>query len=271
MNQRVVTALILTPLAIAAVLFMPTPAFMALVALFFLTGLWEWTRLAGMHGRPARMLFVAAHAAAMAWLARYGWQHLFGPIALVGVAWWLLAVAWLARYDFASGPRPRNRWLKLATGTLAVLPAWCALALLHAVPQVGPVWTLFAMALVWAADTGAYFAGRRFGRRKLAPRISPAKTWAGAVGGVAATLLLAVAAAPLLGVPWNALHRLLLLVLLAVIASIVGDLFESLVKRHAGAKDSSALIPGHGGVLDRIDSLLAALPVFAVGKLWLDL
>lgn len=266
MNQRIVTALVLTPLAIAAVLLLPSPWFMALVAALFLVGLWEWTRLAGVATQPVRLLIVGVHAALLAALARYGWPHLFMPIALVGVVFWLLVLAWLARFDFAAGTRRRNRWIKVLAGTLATVPAWCALALLHAIPVYGPRWTLFAVALVWAADTGAYFAGRRFGRGKLAPRISPAKTWAGVWGGLAATLVLAVAVAPLLGVAWPAVPGLLALVLLAAVASIVGDLFESLLKRHAGAKDSSALIPGHGGVLDRMDSLLAALPVFAVGK-----
>lgn len=269
MNQRVLTAMLLLPLAIAALLLLPTPWFMALAAAVFLVGVWEWTRLSGIPGAGLRLLLVGLHAALMAALAHWGWPHLFAPIALAGVAWWLLATAWLFRFDLGADlSRRRNRALTLAAGTLAVVPAWCALGLLHTVPTFGPRWTLFAVALVWAADTGAYFAGRRFGARtgKLAPRISPAKTWAGVWGGLGASLLLAAAAAPLLGVAWGALPQLLVLVLVAAAASVVGDLFESLVKRHAGAKDSSGLIPGHGGVLDRMDSLLAALPVFAVGK-----
>ena len=273
MNQRVLTAAILLPVAIAAVLLLPTPWFMALAAAVLLLGMWEWSRLSGLEALPARLLYVGLHAAALTLLARHGWPHLFLPIALVGVLWWLLALAWLGRFDVGADlRRRRNRALALATGTLSVVPAWCALALLHTT-ALGPRWTLFAVALVWAADTGAYFAGRRFGARtpKLAPRISPAKTWAGAWGGLAAAVLLAVAVAPLLGVAWSGLAQLALLALVAAVASIVGDLFESLLKRHAGAKDSSALIPGHGGVLDRIDSLLAALPVFALGRSLLGL
>lgn len=267
MKERIVAALVLTPLAIAAVLLLPTPWFLVLMAALLLAALWEWTRLAGSVGRGKRLLILGGHAAAMAALARWGWPHLFEPIAAIGVLWWALALAWLARFDFASMPKRRWRWLKLVAGSLAIIPAWAALALLHWIPEVGPRWTLFALALVWAADTGAYFAGRRFGRRKLAPRISPGKTWAGAWGGLAGSVLLALAFAPLLGVEWSDLHRLLLLALLAAIASIVGDLFESLIKRHSGAKDSGALIPGHGGLLDRVDGVLAALPVFAVGRI----
>jgi phosphatidate cytidylyltransferase len=135
----------------------------------------------------------------------------------------------------------------------------------------GPLWLLFALLLIWAADSGAYFAGVRFGRRKLAPRISPGKSWEGLFGGLAAAMLLSAAMLHWLGLGWAQLPELLLLTVVIVLVSVVGDLFESLLKRHAGAKDSSQLIPGHGGVLDRIDSLLAALPVFVLGKIWLEL
>ena len=117
---------------------------------------------------------------------------------------------------------------------------------------------------MWAADTGAYFVGSRFGKHKLAPRISPGKSWEGFAGGLAASALAAVAAVPLLQLQWPQLPALVALVLATVAISVVGDLFESLLKRHAGMKDSADLIPGHGGILDRIDSLLAALPVFVV-------
>lgn len=267
MIQRVLTALLLLPAAVAAVLLLPSPWFMALAAALLLLGLWEWTRLSGITGTAERLVLVGAHAALMAVLARYGWPHLFVPIVLLGVLWWLLAIAWLRRFEFGADlGRRRNRVLALASGTLAMIPAWCALALLHTGP-LGPRWTLFAVALVWAADTGAFFAGRRFGARtpKLAPVISPNKTWAGVWGGMLLCVLFTTAVAPLLGVSWGQLPALLGLALVAAVASIVGDLYESMLKRHAGAKDSGALIPGHGGVLDRMDSMLAALPVFAVG------
>ncbi|MBP6597750.1 MAG: phosphatidate cytidylyltransferase, partial [Arenimonas sp.] len=151
------------------------------------------------------------------------------------------------------------------------VPAWCALGWLHSEQPLGPRWTLFALALVWAADSGAYFAGSRFGRRKLAPSISPGKTWEGVLGGLAASMLLAVAVLPMLGLAWPALPALVLLTLVTAAISVAGDLFESLMKRQSGVKDSGALLPGHGGLMDRLDSLLAALPIFAVGKAWLGL
>ena len=158
----------------------------------------------------------------------------------------------------------------MLAGTLAIVPAWAALVLIHAggdpPGKQGHLWLLAALALVWAADSGAYFAGRHFGKHKLAPRISPNKTWEGLFGGLLAGVAVAVGLGWLAGVDVAHLPGLLITSVVAVFASVLGDLFESLIKRHAGAKDSGHLIPGHGGVLDRVDGVLAAVPVFALGK-----
>ena len=265
MKQRVITALLLAPLVLAGILLLPTGALMAFVAAALLAGLWEWTRLIGFEGPMARSLILLGHAAAMAWLARFGWSALFPWVALAGTLWWLGALVWLHRPALIGTASRRNRLLKLGIGVLLVLPAWCAFALLHA---DGAVWALYALLLVWAADTFAFFAGRRFGGRKLAPAISPGKTWAGFWGGLFGVLVLALAMAPLLGVRLPELPGLLAVSLVTGLASVLGDLFESVIKRHAGAKDSGTLLPGHGGVLDRIDSLLAELPVLAILKAW---
>ena len=272
-RKRVLAALVMAPVAVGAVLFLPTPWLAAAVAGLMMVGLWEWTLLSRTTGRAARAAYLAANIAlmtALAWNAGHGLGQLVA-VATWGSLWWLLALAWLARFDFASGGEPWTRGLKLAVGSLCVIPAWAALCWLHAGSLRGPAWTLFALLIVWVADTGAYFAGSRWGKHKLAPRISPGKSWEGFAGGLAATLVLATAGLPVLGLGWHRLGDLLLLTGVAFLFSVSGDLFESLLKRHAGAKDSSDLIPGHGGVLDRLDSLLAALPVFAVGKLWLGL
>ncbi|HHW4682254.1 MAG TPA: phosphatidate cytidylyltransferase, partial [Xylella sp.] len=175
----------------------------------------------------------------------------------------------------ANHERHFAKMLKLTTGTLAVIPAWCALVLLHSGDKHGSefqegihghMWLLTAQATVWAADSGAYFAGRLLGKHKLAPRISPNKTLEGGFGGMVAGLATASAFGLLNGVSTPQLPALLLVALVTILASVIGDLFESLLKRHAGVKDSGSMIPGHGGVLDRIDSTLAALPVFALGK-----
>lgn len=278
-RTRVVTALVLAPLAIAGVLLLPTPWFAALLAALFLLGLWEWTRMAGVEEPVARAVLVAANAALMAALTWGGWPALFTLAALAGCVWWLLAALWLARYDFAAADVGWARSLKLLAGTLCVVPAWCAAVLLHADSpanppleeiSLGPRWMLLAAASVWAADTFAYFAGRYLGRARLAPRISPGKTWAGLWGGLAGAVLVAIGGSFVLGIHADPV-RLAALALLAAAFSVVGDLFESLIKRHSGHKDSGALFPGHGGMMDRIDGVLAALPIFVIVKGWLEL
>lgn len=272
-SQRVTTALLLAPLPIVAVLWLPTPWLAAVVAAVMLAGLWEWTAFAGLAEKPARLLFLTANALLMVALVWGGGPSLFTLklASLVGVAWWSLVLLWLWKPRFGATDNQAGRSLKLLAGSLCVVPAWCAVGWLHADDPFGPRWTLFALGLVWAADSGAYFAGSKFGRRKLAPSISPGKTWEGVFGGLAASALLAVLVLPLLGLDWASLPALALLTVLTAAISVVGDLLESLMKRHSGVKDSGALFPGHGGLMDRLDSLLAALPVFVVGKAWLGL
>lgn len=284
-RTRVLAALTMAPLAIGAVLLLPTPWLVAVTAILFLLALWEWFRLSDIDDTLQRTVLLLANLllmAALVWASPNdsgGSLVLFKLVAMLGVVWWLLAMLWLRHYDFASDHDTHARVFKLAAGTAAVVPAWCALAVLHAgdpeptawpLVNQGHVWLLTALMIVWATDTGAYFAGRRFGRRKLAPRISPNKTVEGMLGGVAGGIAVALVMAPLAGASVAQLPLVALAALATVLFSVVGDLFESMLKRHVGAKDSGTLIPGHGGVLDRIDSVLAALPVFAVAKIWLD-
>ena len=277
-HTRTIAALVMAPAAIAAVLWLPSPILAALVATVMMIGLWEWTLLVGLKQHTSRLAYLAANAglmAALAWSAGRGtFPFNYVPLKLVsllGVGWWLLALCWLSRFEWARNDSTFARVVKLVAGSLSVIPAWCALVWLHASSPQGPAWALFALLVVWAADSGAYFVGVRYGRRKLAPRISPGKSWEGFWGGLGLSLTLSVAAWPFLGLTLADWPALALVTLLAALASVLGDLFESLLKRHAGIKDSSDLIPGHGGVLDRLDSLLAALPVFVVVKLWLGL
>jgi phosphatidate cytidylyltransferase len=271
-RTRLLAALFMTPLAIAAVLLLGTPWLVALTAVIFLAGLWEWFRLAEIDDTLHRSVLLVANLAmmvAIVWASRSstGFSFvLFQLASVVGVAWWLLAMLWLKHYEFASDHDTHARMFKLAAGTLAVIPAWCALALIHGSQPNGHRWLLLALMVIWAADSGAYFAGRHFGKHKLSPRISPNKTIEGLVGGMAASVLVALVGAPIAGATVAQLPAVALVVVVTVGFSVVGDLYESLLKRHVGAKDSGDLIPGHGGILDRIDSVLAALPVFALGK-----
>ncbi|MEE7547628.1 phosphatidate cytidylyltransferase [Xanthomonas sp. Kuri4-1] len=268
-KTRVIAALIMAPAAICAILLLPTQWLAALAAIVFLTGLWEWLKLSGIDDSLPRTVLLALNLLLMVLLvwASAGSLVLFQIATLAGVGWWLLALLWLRFFTFgADHGDGYARAFKLAAGTLAIIPAWAALLLIHATPGNGHLWLLTALIIVWAADSGAYFAGRRFGRHKLAPRVSPNKTVEGLLGGLAAGLVVAVGFGWLAGVSVAHLPSLLLVAAVTVLASVLGDLFESLLKRHAGAKDSGAVIPGHGGVLDRVDGVLAALPVFALGK-----
>lgn len=268
LSQRVLTALLLAPLAIAIILLPTTPWFAGICAAVFVAALEEWLRLAGVRGTAARIALLATAGVLFVLL----WQVHAGlpgaALLALGVAWWLLALAWLRHFAFGAAPTAENRRLKLAAGLLVVLPAWIALVTLHGLEPHGHWWTLLALVIVWAADIGAYFSGRTFGKRKLAPQISPGKTRAGAYGALVAGLLVCLAGGALLGVHGASLAGLGLLGVITVAASIVGDLLESLMKRHAGVKDSGSLFPGHGGLLDRLDSVFAALPVFALGLKW---
>ena len=274
LRQRVITALLLAPLAILLILLLPTGVFACLLGAAFLAAAWEWSRLAGMQSRMARaallgfvlLLFVVLWSMRTSpWL----WRALIGA----GVAWWLLVCVWLRHFAFAAAPTPENRNLKLLAGALVVVPAWVAGISIHGSEPHGHVWTFLAILLVWAADTGAYFAGSLFGKgkRKLAPQISPGKTWIGVYGAFTSGALVAAVAGWLLKVHDLRLLGLIAVTIVTVASSIVGDLLESLMKRHANVKDSGALFPGHGGLLDRLDSVFAALPVFALGKLLLGL
>ncbi len=264
LKQRIITALILLPVALCGFFLLEGVGFALFIGLVVTLGAWEWARLAGFEGQAARV----GYGALVAGL-------LFVMHQLPGLAPWVLgaAIVWwvVATYLVLTFPQSSARWSsatsKLLIGLLVLLPAWQGLLFIKQQPSGN--WLILAvMVLVWGADIGAYFSGKAFGKRKLAPQVSPGKSWEGVYGG----LLLCLAMTLVLGLTqgWSVgrLFASLLGAAVLVFISVVGDLTESMFKRQAGIKDSSNLLPGHGGVLDRIDSLTAALPVFAV-LLWI--
>jgi phosphatidate cytidylyltransferase len=271
LKQRTLTALVLAPIAIAIILFLPSAALAVIIGALCLQALWEWAELAGIQSRALRIGALAANVPLFVLLWWIRAQPIAWIVLAAGLAWWLLALLWMRNFSFGAAPTRENAAIKFVAAEFAVLPAWLALLELHGNPDHGPVWALFSVVLIWAADIAAFFAGKQYGTRKLAPRISPNKTTAGAWGALAGAGAVAVAGGWLFDMRGFALLAFVALALLAVIASIVGDLFESLLKRQASVKDSGALFPGHGGILDRLDSLLAAMPVFVTGKALLDL
>lgn len=276
LKQRVITAIVLAPLIIALIFLTRAAMFAALLGLVFLLGMWEWTRMAGVRSRLQRGLLLLGYLIlfALFWnVCKSPWWWL--PV-LAGLVWWLLALAWLTHHRFGSEPTLGHAALKLLAGAMVVVPAWCAVVVMHgdmAIPHTGHGhwWVVFFACIVFAADIGAFTAGRRWGRIKLAPAISPGKTREGVYGALVCSGIVGLVGGVLLKVPTDRLPAIVALALLTVLFSIIGDLFESLIKRHAGVKDSGALFPGHGGVFDRMDSIVAALPVFVLGKFLLGL
>jgi phosphatidate cytidylyltransferase len=249
--RRVGTAAVLLAILLAALFLLPRAGVAALMALIIGIGGFEWARLCG-----AARAFAGFYAGGMVLaMAALVFVDPPAPAFVMASGFWIAAVpAWLYL-----GVKPAHRALLLIAGFVALVPAALAMVVLR------PLEALLLLAVAWIADTAAYFAGRRWGRRKLAPGISPGKTWEGAAGGLIGAAAYAMILSVLLaGLQATRMGVFLGAAALLVVVSIVGDLFESALKRQAGAKDSGTLLPGHGGMLDRIDSAAAVLPVAAV-------
>lgn len=264
LKQRILTALVLVPLAIASILFLPTPWFSWVLLGIMLIGAWEWAGLTGVQQPPYRLLFAASLGLLLIGLRLYGMQGAH-TVIMIGVAWWVMAVILLPYYQRTD--LPEHRWqLPLRLVMFLVLgSAWTAYTLLH---QLNPEYVLYLVMLSIMADTAAYFSGKAFGKNKLAPELSPGKTREGLLGGLVGVALLALLAGWYFGQSVMAIVYFVLLSLVTALVSVVGDLFISMIKRESGAKDSGWILPGHGGILDRIDSHIATAPVFTLGLLW---
>lgn len=268
--QRVITALILLPLLLALVWYAPTPWFYGVLCVIGLGIAWEWTGLMDQPRVGARVGYLVLTAALLGatWLAQDYWVW-FAEASLV---WWLAAI-WLVRgYPEVFAPRRPGILFMAVVGQALILPTLLCLAVLQSMPN-GSLRVLFVLFLVFAADVGAYLAGRNFGRHKLAVAVSPGKTIEGAIGGLALCGLWALAAGSTAFQieTGNQLLKLVALSLCVGVFSIVGDLTESMFKRMSGVKDSGTLLPGHGGLLDRVDSIVAAVPIMTLGIHWLGL
>ena len=263
MRQRILTAIVLGIVLVGVLLYAPPVAVRALFGLFVVGGAWEWAAFAGCTQRYARLGFVLLIALLSVAGRALIDNGVFGYEALlrVAVCWWVLALLWLL-----IAPQRVNHLAAGVAALIALAPTWISLTHIVETWPRGSQWALFILVLAFAADTGAYFAGRAFGRTKLAPQVSPGKTWEGVAGGLALAALAAFAGAHWFAQPVGPFMGLCLL---AAGLSVVGDLTESMFKRAAGVKDSGHLFPGHGGVLDRIDSTLAATPLMVLGLMLL--
>lgn len=274
LKYRIITALILIPIVIAALFLLPPVGFAVVTIVVCMLAAWEWGQFAGYKSRTQRvwLAILCGFVLTAMMLSLPAYQQSVHLLQISGslwlaLAWWILALVLVVSYPGSAAIWRNSRALKLIFGLLTIVPFfWGMLSLrLYGYAEnhySGSWWLLYVMLLVWGADSGAYMFGKMFGKHKLAPKVSPGKTWEGLVGGLLTSALISWLFgryAPLDVVPVT----LLICSVIAALASVLGDLTESMFKREAGIKDSGNLIPGHGGILDRIDSLTAAVPVFA--------
>ncbi|MGC9401010.1 phosphatidate cytidylyltransferase [Vibrio genomosp. F10] len=274
MKQRIITALILAPLVILGIFELPLSLFVIAIAAVTGIGFWEWTQFVEHKSRLRALvpsLFIAALSFVVIAFDAKSLNALLPThyfVLALGSAWWLYASALAITYPRSSQSWQASNFLRHAFGLLTLLPFLWSILILRAQGietdvYYGAKLVLFVCLIVWAADSGAYFAGRAFGRRKMAPSVSPNKTIEGLVGGIITAIIVGWFTAQWFGIEFTSSASMVVITLITVIISVLGDLVESMFKRVSGIKDSSNIIPGHGGVLDRIDSLTAAFPVFA--------
>ncbi|WP_292975590.1 phosphatidate cytidylyltransferase [Pantoea sp. UBA4549] len=274
LKSRLITAFILIPLVIAALFWLPLSGFAITTIAICMLAAWEWGQLAGMATRQQRVwlallcgLLLAAMLFTLPSYSHDAHQPQLESSLWAALGWWIVALFLVLFYPASAALWRGSRPLRLLFGVLTIVPFFWGMIALRQYHYdtdhfAGAWWLLFVMLLVWGADSGAYMFGRLFGKNKLAPKVSPGKTWEGFFGGLLSSAIIAwlfALLAPLTVVPGT----LIACAVVATLASVLGDLTESMFKREAGIKDSGNLIPGHGGILDRIDSLTAAVPVFA--------
>ena len=266
LKLRILTAAVLIPVFVLAVLYLNTVSFALLMATVIALAAWEWAGIAGFAGSLKR----ASYTLMVVILLIFSYTLRSGsfPILLISIAlfWWGMAIYLVLRYQ-SHQKLDFDTPAKALIGLVVLLPAWMSLLILHAFEPDGVLLVLFLLVLIWGADIAAYFAGRRWGKHKLCSRVSPGKSWEGVFGALAASVALALIYALLVQLQGVELLIFITICIITVLASILGDLLESLMKRISNLKDSGSILPGHGGVLDRIDSLTAALPVFLC-SLW---
>ena len=266
LKQRLLTALVLIPLILALLWYLPATPFLWVTTFIIVVAAWEWSSLMQLQNRISRGCYVGLVLVAL-------YAALFLPTLIVFLAsllWWLVALVLLLLYARGICFWNRGPWLRGIMGILVLIPCWMALKAMR-MDAYGLYALVYLLLLIWGADSAAYFVGRQWGTLKFAPRISPNKSVQGVIAALVMAGCLALLGAYFMAIPYALWGWGLLLSVLTVIFSIMGDLFESMLKREAGVKDSGHLLPGHGGFLDRIDSLTAAAPIYVVANMLLAL
>ena len=264
--QRIITALILAPLLILAIFKLSNSQLAIVLAIIALIGAWEWSNLIELSRTIKKILYVGLIGITIFIFWKYAQGKYENVIYFVASLWWLLVLLMLAFY--------KSSWLQSAllpkilmiSGFIVLIPAWFALVKVH---NYGIAMLIFFLVIIWVADIAAYFVGKKFGKHKLAPELSPGKSREGVLGALLASLVVALVGVQIFSINKQDWFFFICLCVLTALISVVGDLYESLLKRKAGVKDSGKILPGHGGVLDRIDSITAAAPVYVLGLHWI--
>lgn len=270
LKERIITAVVLLVVFSALLAFASENVFTLVLGLVVAAAAWEWSRLCGVSHEHAQTAFaIVVGAITLVCLNSPLVDEAIQIVLLIGLLFWLsVPVQFYLKPVLPSIESPKIGWLLL--GVLVLPIAAIAIQSLRSYAPLASNWLLlYALGVVWVMDIGAYFSGRRFGKRKLAPLISPGKSWEGVYGGLVCAFVLYVLVVLIWDWPAGTPFKLFVATLFAAAASVIGDLFESRLKRAAGMKDSSQLLPGHGGVLDRIDGVIAALPVFGFFWVWM--
>lgn len=264
--QRILTAIPLAAFVIWMIFFQPTSVFFYFVLFIVLIAGYEWAKLSGLKNISLRCAF-SLIVTATAWsISEFASHYMLWPVYLA-VIWWF-GVTYYLKFAQPKAVSPDLKVGKLFIAFIVLPAAALAMKEIHSLNQ-GADWLFYALSLVWVADIGAYFSGKKFGKNKLAPNISPGKTKEGLAGAVVATSLYSLLASYYFSLNTEKAALLILLTIILTFVSVSGDLYISFLKREAGLKDSGNILPGHGGILDRVDSVLAAMPVFLVGFNWL--
>ena len=266
LKYRILTAIILLPLLIAAILKLPFDYFIALIALVTALGAWEWSALVGFERVLLRGLFVVMILLGV-WLC----MHLsLLPIMAIGMLYWVWVSFAIMRFNAGKLPLGlESASLRIFSGIVFFITGFLAIIAIRSMLVNGPEWLLLMMIIIMATDTGAYFSGRLWGKKPMAERVSPKKTWAGFWGGLLIALLVSIIGTWFFNMQWSQRLAFWCLSVVAAFFSMVGDLSISVMKRQTGIKDSGSLLPGHGGFLDRMDSVYSGMVIFTLGFLWL--
>ncbi len=280
LKHRIITALVLAPATIASIFYLPLPYFSALMLVVMAIGAWEWGPLMGFANKTRRIAFVLVTSVLIGalwyyfpllevWLSTTDLQKPIIYILWIAVAWWLLSATLTFLYPRYSKFWSSHRSVRGLFGWLTLVPTWLAFIVLRSSEYQtdtyqGAQLIMFLFLMVWSADIGAYFVGKAFGKHKLLPNVSPGKTMEGFLGGVVMACILVAIAGFTMNFTASQFYLIIPITILITTVSVLGDLNESMFKRQAGIKDSGSILPGHGGILDRIDSLTATAPIYAL-------